>query len=157
MDDTERRITVFHALHDNPDRKNIIDLIQRLVLVYHLFIDAEEMFHTAVYLGFDARIVHMFLDFIHNLMDKRLPGVLTECQFFGQFFVNLRLEIFERQIIQLGLDLGNTETISNRRVDIHRFTRLFFLFFRLHILKRPHIVQTVCQLNQDNPDVLRHR
>ena len=106
---------------------------------------------------FDARIVHMFLDFIHNLMDKRLPGVLTECQFFGQFFVNLRLEIFERQIIQLGLDLGNTETISNRRVDIHRFTRLFFLFFRLHILKRPHIVQTVCQLNQDNPDVLRHR
>ena len=40
------------------------------------------MFHTAVYLGFDARIVHMFLDFIHNLMDKRLPGVLTERQFF---------------------------------------------------------------------------
>ena len=31
------------------------------------------MFHTAVYLGFDARIVHMFLDFIHE-MYKPIPG-----------------------------------------------------------------------------------
>ena len=41
MDDTERCIAVFDGFHDDADRKEVIDLIQRLVLVDHLFVDAE--------------------------------------------------------------------------------------------------------------------
>ena len=95
MDDTERRITVFHALHDNPDRKNIIDLIQRLVLVYHLFIDAEEMFHTAIHLRLDVGIFHVLLYLLHNRIDKRFTGTFTKGYFFYKVIINIWFQIFK--------------------------------------------------------------
>ena len=57
MDNTERCIAVFDGFHDNADRKEVIDLIQRLVLVDHLFVDAEEMLHSSIYLGYNGGLL----------------------------------------------------------------------------------------------------
>ena len=43
MDDAQRGIAVDDVIHQDPDREKIIDLVQSLVLLAHLFIDAEKM------------------------------------------------------------------------------------------------------------------
>ena len=59
MDHAQSRVTVFHRINDNTNRKQVIHLIQRLVLVHHLLIDTEEMLHTPVDLCLDVGILHM--------------------------------------------------------------------------------------------------
>ena len=59
MDHAQSRIAVFHRIHNDADRKQVIHLIQRLVLVHHLLIDTEEMLHTPVDLCLDVGILHM--------------------------------------------------------------------------------------------------
>jgi len=53
--------------------------------------------------------------------------------------------------------LKNAQSIGNRRVDIHGFTRNTSALVGSHRVQRPHIVQTVGELNDDNADILYHR
>ena len=74
-----------------------------------------------------------------------------------QLVINFRLVIFQRKVIEFCLDLGNTKTLGNRSINIHRLSGLLFLLGRCHKLHRTHVVQTVCQFHDDNTDILRHR
>ena len=153
---TECRITVFDRIYDDTHCKKIIDLIERFVLVYHLFVNAEEMFDTAVDLCFDTRFFDMGTHFCDNTVHKFLAFCFTQSDLFYQVIINFRLQIFQRKVIQLYLDLGNTKSLSKRSINIHRLSRFFFLFFRLHIFQRTHIVKPVCKLDQDHTDILCH-
>ena len=77
--------------------------------------------------------------------------------FFFEIPVRFRLEIAERKVVELHLEAADTETVGERRIDFKRLFRLFALFFRPHVLERPHIVEAVREFNQDHADVLRHR
>ena len=94
MDHTECRITVLDRIHDNTHGKQIVDLIQRLILVDHLFIDTEEMFYPSVDLCLDIRLFHVFFYFIHNALDKRFPLSFSEIDLFHQIVIDFRLQIF---------------------------------------------------------------
>jgi len=59
VDHAQRSITVFYRIDDDAHRKQIVYLIQCLVLVYHLFIYAEKMLHTSVNFCLDVGILHM--------------------------------------------------------------------------------------------------
>ena len=157
MNHTQSRVTVFDGIYNNTDRKQIINLIQSLILIDHLFVYAEEMLYPAIHLCLDVGIFHMRGHFRHNLLHELFPLGLAFIQFFNQIVINIRLPVFQRQIIQLCLDLGNTEPLGNGRVNIHCLPGFFLLFSRGHKLQRPHIVKPVRQLDNDNADVLCHR
>ena len=147
MDHTEGCIAVLDRVHDDPHGKNIVNLIQRLVLVRHLFIDTEEMLDPAFHLALDLGVCHVIFYFTDNVIDESLPGIFCQGNLFLKVFVRLRFQVFERQIVKLNLDPGNTKSVGKGRVDLDGFPGLFLLFFRLHILKRPHVVKTVSQFN----------
>ena len=71
--------------------------------------------------------------------------------------ISLRLQITERQIIELHLDAADTESVCERRIDFERLLRLFALLFRLHVLQGTHVVKAVRKLNQNDADILGHR
>ena len=156
MNHAQSRITVLDGLYDDADRKEIIDLIQRLVLIHHLLVDAKKMLNTPVHVGLNARVFHMLLYLCHNLLYKGLPIAPLLGNLFLQIIIDLRLQIFQRQVIQLILDLGNTEPLGNGRIDIHRLPGLLLLLLRLHVLKSPHIVKAVGKLYQNHADILCH-
>ena len=83
MDDTERCIAVFDGFHDDADRKEVIDLIQRLVLVDHLFVDAEKVLDSSVDICLNAGLVDMTGHLFYDRIDKLLPlppaSMLTFC------------------------------------------------------------------------------
>ena len=95
MDHTERRITVLYGLHDNTDRKQIIDLVDRLSLVFHLFIDTEKMLCASLNIRLDA----CRFDALFHLADKLLHIIIThtlsECHLLDQIIVRFRFEILE--------------------------------------------------------------
>ena len=157
MDNTEGCITVFHGVYDDTQCKNVINLIQSLILVFHLFVDAVIMFHTAADFAVDISVSHMALDFRIDGLDKLVARLIGKCDFFLKILECFRLQITECQVIQLYFDSGDTETVRKRCVDLDRLSGFFFLFLRFHILERAHIVQTVGQFDQDYTDILRHR
>ena len=91
MDHAQSRVAVLHRVHDDPHREQIVDLIQGLILVHHLLIDAEEMLHPPVYLGFDPGLPHVGRHLVYDALDERLPGFLPQGDLLGQVIVDLGL------------------------------------------------------------------
>ncbi len=68
-----------------------------------------------------------------------------------------RLQVEEREVLELPLDLRDAEPVGERRVDLHRLARLVDAALRRQRRERAHVVQAVRELDQDDPDVLGHR
>ena len=73
VDHAKRSITVFHRINNDAHCKQIVHLIQCLVLVNHLFIYTEEMLHTSVDFRPDMGILHMLRYFRDDLLDELFP------------------------------------------------------------------------------------
>ena len=114
MDQSKCRITILYSVHNNTHCKEIVDLIEGLFLVNHLFVNAEKMLHTAVHLAVDAVFQHTDGNLLHDVIYKILPLTQLHIDLFGEFFVDFRLQILKTQIIQLDLDLGDTEPLRDR-------------------------------------------
>ena len=114
------------------------------------------MFHSSLYICLDLGIVHVLFDFSHDGLYIFLTGTLLLCDLGYQIIIDIRLQIFQRKVIKFDLDLGNTEPLGDRRIDIHRFPCDALLFLRRHMLECPHVVQSVRQLDHDDADVLCH-
>ncbi len=156
MDHSQRRIAVLHRFHNNPHRKQIINLVQGFVLVFHLFIDAEKMFDPAVHLGADALSLNKLLDLVHDALDIFLTNALAHGDFIHQVVIYLRLQIFHGQVVQFDLDLGDAQPLGDGRIDFPGLPGDTDLALRLLVFQRAHIVQTVRQLDHDHPDILGH-
>ncbi len=94
MDHAKRRIAVLNGINDDPHGKQIIDLVYRLILVLHLPIDTEEMFHTSVNLCLDSGICYVDADFVHNILNEFFSGTFPYGDLIHQIMIRLRLQIF---------------------------------------------------------------
>ena len=68
-----------------------------------------------------------------------------------------RLEVAERQILELDLHPLDAEAVGQRRVDLQRLARDALLLLARHVLQRAHVVDAIGELDQDDADVARHR
>ena len=75
----------------------------------------------------------------------------------GNLLVFVRATETERQILKLGLDVIETQTVGQRSVEIVGLAGYLHLLFRLHGLKGSHVVEPVGQFYQNGPDVILHR
>ena len=65
--------------------------------------------------------------------------------------------VAETQIFKFRLDLVQSQSVGDGRIDIERFSRdLVLLVGRLRC-KRAHVVESVTDLNEDHTDVIAHR
>ena len=133
MDHAQHRIAVLDGIHDDPYGKQVIDLIQRLILVYHLPVNTEKVLDPAVHGGFDPRLLDMRLHLVHNRLYISFPNALSGIDLIHQIIVSLRLQIFQGQIIQLHLDLTDAQPVCDGGIDIQRLSCDPLLLFRRHI------------------------
>ena len=68
-----------------------------------------------------------------------------------------RVQILEGQLLQLAVNLVQTQSMGNRCVNLQRFQGDAAGLDGSHRLHRAHIVQTVGQLDQDHAHIARHR
>ena len=68
-----------------------------------------------------------------------------------------RVERLEREVLELPLERVDPEPVRERRVHLERLARLLRLRLLALVLDRPHVVQAVGELDEDDAHVLRHR
>ena len=70
--------------------------------------------------------------------------------------IDIRHEVAETDVFQLGLDAMQAQPVGQRGINIHRFLGDKPPLDRLLELQRAHVVQPVGQFDQDDADVLGH-
>ena len=90
-------------------------------------------------------------------VDVRLATLAPRVEQAGQLPEALGLEDLEREVLQLPLDLPDPEALGQRRVDLHRLAGDAELLLGRQPVQGPHVVEPVGELDEDDPDVLRHR
>ncbi len=96
---------------------------------------------------------------------RKAPGVfdvgLALVALLGDELLDLlvlaRVEALEGEVLELPLDRVDPEPVGERRVDLERLARLLELLLLRHRRERPHVVEAVGELDQDDPDVRGHR
>ena len=111
MNKAQHRITILYCIHDNADGKQIIDLVYGLVLVYHLLVNGEEVLDSSLNVGSDAGLFDMLPHLLHNLVDSLFPNLSFKMHLLRQVVIDLRLQVFQRKVVHLNLNLTDTQTI----------------------------------------------
>ena len=70
--------------------------------------------------------------------------------------VGVGLEVLERQVFQLPLDLPDAQAVGERGEDLQGLLGDLLLAVFRHRAERPHVVQAVGQLDDHDPQVLGH-
>ena len=115
------------------------------------------MLRAAGDVGRDVGLVELVAEDLGRLLGLRLAvGALV-----GDHRLDLRvlarMQRLEREVLELPLERVDAEPVRERRVDLERLARLLRLLLLAEVLDRPHVVETVGELDEDDADVLRHR
>src|SRR5215204_6189897 len=157
MNDAKRRVTVLDRLCGHTERDEIVDPLEIDLLTLQLVVNAEEAFDAAVQR--DDRnlgVLELRTQRACQLVDHGLRALALGLDLRAERIVRLRLEVFERQLFELVLDFAHPKAVRDRRVNVERFLRdLDSPFFR-QMLERPHVVEPVSELDQDDADVVNH-
>ena len=156
MHDSQCGVTVFDGIYDNTDGKQIIDLIDCLILIDHLLINGKEMLGAAGDLRLNARLIDLLANLTHKALHVIIPDTFAHDNLLYQVVICLRIQVPQGQILQFNLNLTDTKTLSDRTVDFLCLSCNALLCFHRLILQGTHIVQAVCQLDHDYTDILRH-
>ncbi len=68
-----------------------------------------------------------------------------------------RMQALEGEVLELPLDGVDAEPVGDRRVHLERLLGLLQLLLAAEVLDRPHVVEAVGELDEDDARVLRHR
>ena len=74
----------------------------------------------------------------------------------GELVVLVGVEVLEREVLELPLDLPDAETLRERRVDLLGLASDADLLVGRQRSQRPHVVEPVGELDEDDPHVLGH-
>lgn len=103
------------------DSGEIENLIQLFVFVAHLPVDAVEMLGAAFYLVVDVQCVEGFRQFLDDFIDIFLALLFSLIDLSGQFFVKIRMELLQSDVLQFEFDSEHSQTICERRVNFESF------------------------------------
>ena len=114
------------------------------------------MLCPAVYLCLDTGIRNILLDIVYQTLDIGVALCLSECYLLYQIVICIRIEVLHTKVLELYLYLADTKSLRDRTVDILCLSGDTLLCLLGLVLERTHIVQSVCQLYEDDSDILCH-
>ena len=94
---------------------------------------------------------------LHHFLDVLLTLLFPLCHPELQASIDIRLQILQAQILQLVFHPSNAQATCQRRINFKRLLGYLFLLDLVKMLQRPHVMQAVGQLDENDPDVVRHR
>ena len=89
-----------------------------------------------------------------DFADQILAALGQRIEAAADHLVRLRIELAERQILQFLAHAVHAHAASERRVDVERFLGDAAAALRRHVMEGAHVVQTISELDQKNPDVI---
>ena len=108
-------------------------------------------------LGLDADLAELGAQVFPGLGDEVFALVALLGDQGLDLLVLARVQRREGEVLELPLDRVDSQAVGQRRVDLQRLAGLLDLLLLGHRLDRAHVVQTVGELDQDDPHVGGHR
>ena len=156
VDHAQDVVAVPHVVHNHPEGEEVEDLVQVLVLAEHLAVDAVWVLYPAVDQVGDAQLVQAGLRLGPGLLHEHVVFRLLGLQPGDDLLIPHRVQVFQRQVLQLPLHPLHPQPVGDGGVDLHGLQGLLLLLLRGLVLHGPHIVEPVGDLDEDHPDVLAH-
>jgi hypothetical protein len=158
VDDAERGVAVLDAVGHDAERDEIVDLLELDLLALQLLRDAPQSLDAPVDLGDrHLRLGQLGGHRLLQLLDQAFRLAALRVDFRPQRLVRLRLQVAERPLLELVLDLAHAEPVGDRRVDIAGFLCDLHPLVVGQVAQGAHVVQAIGQFDQDHPDVVDHR
>ena len=157
VDGTERAVAVAHRLDLDADADQVEDLFEVLAADHHLFVDRVQMLRASVDVGLDPELLQFLPERVGELQDAPRPLVATRLDELGDLLVRPRMQRLEGEVLELPLDLLDTEAVGQRGVDLEGLGGDPALLGDGQRRECPHVVETVGELDQQHADVARHR
>jgi hypothetical protein len=157
VDDAERRITILEVFREDPHRHEIVDVLEGAYLGHDLSMDRPQVFRSPADRGEDTRFFERFLQGPLHLEDFAFSGLPSLAKFPAERFVVLGLQELEREILQFPPDCGHAQAMGERCVDLTGFLSDAASLLVRQMLQRPHVVEAVRELDQDDPRITGHR
>ena len=104
--------------NDDADGENVVDFIKRYVLVLHLVPNRIRALDTCLELVFHARFVENFTDRGCELGEERITLRFGVGKFVLYVGIFLRMVVAEAEVLQLGLDLVESESVGKWGIDV---------------------------------------
>ena len=149
-------VAVPHALGDDPDAHQVVDVAELPVLQHHLLVDTPEVFGAAGHLGADAQFEEASLHGDQELRQVEVAfGILGGHEVID-LGVPLGVQGGERQVLQAALQFLHAEAVRQGGVDVEGLACHLLLLRRREGRQRAHVVEPVGQLDDEDPQVLGH-
>src|SRR6201996_3062515 len=156
VDQPEDRVAVLHALGDDPDRQQVIDLVNARALFLQLLVDAVKALDAPLYPRVDIVLLQLLLQrpldlfkevlaLLAALVDSRLHLFKADC-----------VDVAKRKVLKLTAHLAHAQAVRQRSVDVQRLPRNRLLAFHSQVLQGAHVVQTVGQLDEHYAHIAHH-
>ena len=158
VDDPQRRVAILHRRHHQPHGDEVVDLVEFDLLPPQLQPDAVEALDAPVHGHHrDVRRGQLGLDLGLDRVDDPLGGGALGLDLGAQRLVGGRLQVHERQLLQLVLHLAHPQAVGDRGVDVERLLGDAGAAVLRHVLEGAHVVQAVGELDEDHANVVDHR
>ena len=72
------------------------------------------------------------------------------------FIIVIWIQKSKTYVLQFPFYSSHPDSMGNWRINFKSFFRFFQLFFRRHIFQCSHIMKSICQLYNYNPNIFRH-
>ena len=156
MDQTQHVIAVGQRLDDHAGGADIIQLRKTQILTVQLTVNAVNTLQTGLYLTLNAHLIQLFDDSSLGFVQKIGKTVVLLLQIVGNLLITHGIQDLQTAVFQLPLNILDTQTVGQGRINLHGFHRDIPLFLFPLELNGAHIVQTVGQLDHDHANVLCH-
>ncbi len=145
------------AFDDHPHRGEVVDLVELAALLGHLVVDRVEVLRAPGDRGRVVRLLELEPEDRRGLVDLRLAVGAPVGDHRLDLRVLARVQRLEGEVLELPLERVDPEPVSEGRIDLERLLRLLHLLLLAEVLDRPHVVEPVGELDEDDPNVLGHR
>jgi hypothetical protein len=157
VDHAQSPVAVAHGIDDDPQAREVEDLIELLVSPHHLVVDGVEVLDAPVHVGLYPGLAQVPDELRPRSVDEGLP-VAAACGHEALYLlVAPRVQGGKREVLELPLERVDPEPVGQRSVDLQRLRGLGKLGLALEVGERAHVVEPVGELDDDDAHVPAHR
>ena len=157
VDGTERGVAVPLALDDDADPDEVEDLVELAAPADHLFVDGVEVLRAPRHQPAHPDLPEARLHLVDHALQVDLALGLALGHHLLDLLVGLGVQRLERQVLQLGADGLHAEAVGERGVDLEGLGGDVLPLGGRQRGERPHVVEAVGELDDEDPQVLGHR
>ena len=150
-------LLLFH-FQDDADGKEVVDTLEGTVLLLHLLPDAVDALGTPLDVEVQTGLGEALADGLDEALDVGVATLLGLAEFFLDMVVGVVLEVFERQVLQLTLQLIQTQLVGQGSIEIGSLLRHLMLGIGIvGVLDLAHQIDAVGNHDEDDAHVLGKR